>query len=496
MKDFRRGPFPQSDGVLATAGTFIGSSAQYFSWVPHDAQSHMSDDDTQAKAYRRAMATRLRIRRTLVLYGGTVAICALVAWSSMADYDTPAPRVSHAAAFVYHQDKEFVSLVGKEAKGAPPVDRMAVSEDVQRSEPVPPAPRMDSALGLGGPPAPPPPPARPPSGTSCAQCSLNGICVPEGVCECQAQWAGPTCSKLAIMPQATEAAYQPGPAVYGAFPIRGDQYQYHLFLMQASDEKQSRSAKIIRASSQAPSKAYTMATVVVESPGRTLTDPFVVLLPTSQLYLMYYIELNCDPGSRGTCAHASSHIRVATTTNLTGPWTVSTNVLVTGKDLGLDGAQLVTPAVIIEEDESVLLYYRGPRGVGLAKASHWMGPYRRVAEGPLFDVPVMGIFVWKQDGSYHMLGALRQRSAQSVAIHGYSTDAIQWQLGSRGNASSGRPESPYGLLVEWSSRDRPTVLRRRDQPALLVEDGRPTYLFNTAQYSKASFVLATALKQG
>ncbi len=65
---------------------------------------------------------------------------------------------------------------------------------------------------------------------------------------------------------------------------------------QGAEERLARG--ILHATSPLPGAGYRLQGVAVSLHRRVAQDPFVVWLPHSELYVMFFTEVECDPGVR------------------------------------------------------------------------------------------------------------------------------------------------------------------------------------------------------
>eukprot|EP00668_Euglena_longa_P015420 GGOE01019499.1.p1 GENE.GGOE01019499.1~~GGOE01019499.1.p1 ORF type:complete len:447 (+),score=71.49 GGOE01019499.1:53-1393(+) len=419
--------------------------AQYLSPL-----TNPDEDDTQAKN-RRAAAQQVRMQRTIILFIVVLAICLLTACAAITGNPAPVPRVP-TAPLIFSKDASFGGLLRANKKHEE-------KDPAEEGEEVPEVP--DRAAGKG----------------PCHQCSLNGFCEGER-CRCQS----------------THVVLKSMHRITGLFPIQ-DRHSgtYHLFFGQQDTAFDSKDPGIAHAVSTSPGWGYHILRRVTFPNRKSTHDPWVVWLPVSELYLMFFSESDCLSGScRSTLA---SSIRVAFTLNLTAGWTLAASPVLQGGAVDWEGQWLSNPAALVQPDESITLLYRGAGGVGIARANKWNTKFQRQSSNPVLDIfKSDSIFAWMSSGTYHILGHLQQ---QDTAIHGYSPDTVHWSLdggtGHRSGLNISHPVAPYRLSAEVKVRTRITSMKRRDAPALLFEGGVPAFLFSTVQSVGRVLIIATEL---
>ncbi len=136
--------------------------------------------------------------------------------------------------------------------------------------------------------------------------------------------------------------------------------------------------------------------------------------------------------------------------------------------------------------------------MGVAAADHWQGPYRRLAEEPIFCFDDTGdhvedAFIWHNGIGYELImkdmagGICGEKGG---GIHATSSDGIAWQLSD--------PVKAYSKTVHWQDGGETTFLHF-ERPQLLIENGRPTHLFaavaqgDTLKHAEATWNVAIPL---
>lgn len=311
---------------------------------------------------------------------------------------------------------------------------------------------------------------------------------------------------------------------------KGEDGNYHMF---ASRWKKSLpfhpgwgvASEIVRAVSPTPEGPYRFAEVVLGPrgagwwDGRSAHNP--VIQKCGDTYLLFYIGTTFpypdvpEDGSlthdsyQWLCARAHKRIGIATAKSILGPWQRPGRPALDVRPGYFDDFLVSNPAPCLHEDGSCLLIYKtrtyrkppytGCTGngmfsgmkLGAAWAGHWSGPFRRLADRPLFEGDgtegiVEDPFVWKTAGGYAMIakdwdGAYTGDAGS--AVYARSTNGVDWKVS---------PEPAFSRDVLWDDG----VTRRMgnlDRPFLLFDEaGNATHLFAaTNDGSEAGFKTMT-----
>mmetsp|Transcript_122643 Transcript_122643/g.212626 ORF Transcript_122643/g.212626 Transcript_122643/m.212626 type:complete len:519 (-) Transcript_122643:541-2097(-) len=329
-------------------------------------------------------------------------------------------------------------------------------------------------------------------------CALNGQCTePSHKCVCAAGWAGPTCGSMRFKAiPAIETGYHPasadGFASWGGAPIKGPDGTYHLFatlFVNTTIRTWYRGSSIAHTTADNPMGPYTMKRIIHEPSGSedefdgtTAREPTIVHLPKSGIYLLYYVGHNCIRDEDECPTHASIGLMWAK--KLDGRWHRHGEVVKpSGK--GWDLHVAANPTAIVEEDESIWVYYRGDdtemNGIGVLRAEHWKGPYVPQYGGyPIFGkrpkIKQSDMFAWRDSRGYHMLLCAQSIAKRNTGGLAYSADAVNWKLVTM------RPA--FGHELFYKDRGR-LAYKQRARPQLLFEDGVPTHLFTAVEELKA-----------
>ena len=176
-----------------------------------------------------------------------------------------------------------------------------------------------------------------------------------------------------------------------------------------------------------------------------------------------------------------------------GPWTRLDQPLLTPTEEWECGGAVEpdcgvsNPAVVVRADASVLIFYRGnnDRGVGVASAKTWRGPYtKRNNRTSIFQgsavVGLEDMYVFANPASIERPGChmvLHQECAgvENLGAHAFTEDptcTTAWQL------ATPRPSRAYGPEFQWDNGTTTTFSSRERPQMLLDAAGWPAYLSN------------------
>lgn len=303
------------------------------------------------------------------------------------------------------------------------------------------------------------------------------------------------------------ALRMPGYWIWCASPILGDDGRYHLFASRWSKKVTmshwATNSEVIRAAANCPEGPYDFEEVVLGSRGSCFWDGQVTHNPTihchNGMYLLFYTGTTYEGTPPATpedgalfspkwlAAWNGKRVGLAVAKSVLGPWTRMDAPLLQPRPGKWDNAIISNPAISIREDGYIILLYKSanslhPAGqypgrfhIGAASASHWSQPFRRLSDDPIklkghphhhLEDPCL----WWNGTEYEMLAKDMTGEVCGEAqagIHCTSKDAITWTL----------PTKAYTrtiLFDDGSERRMP----KRERPAVLLKNGRPTHLFN------------------
>lgn len=217
--------------------------------------------------------------------------------------------------------------------------------------------------------------------------------------------------------------------------------------------------------------------------GTTTHNPTVTRLPDGS-FALYYIGLNCARyGGRDCIKH--QWIGAARAADPSGPWERLPEPVLSGEDgLAWEGGMVANPSVMALRNGTLLMAYRGlnDRGIGVATAPTWKGPFTRLNGGaavlgpdsPLRTAADEDMTLWQSGRGIQMLLHQEGRGGR-VGAHAYSTDdGLSWTVAGDAYTLS---VAAAGGEVSYTRRERPQVLKNAA--------GQPTHLFSGVQDSSS-----------
>lgn len=306
--------------------------------------------------------------------------------------------------------------------------------------------------------------------------------------------------------------------------IKGEDNRYHMFASRWSKELPMHpgwlvSSEIVRAVSDTPEGPYEFQEVVLPSRGAEYWDGRSTHNPQifkhQDTYILYYMgsthpfkdvshdesfDLN-DP--RCIVARSNKRIGIATSKSLSGPWERLDHPILQPRPDKFDNFFTSNPAPCIHEDGSVLLVYKTrtykkkpyptflhsyQMSFGVAKASHYMGPYTAVSDETIFPSEEYNLedpFIYQVPGGYEMI-AKDMEGTICGEYHGgiiaQSKDGVKW------NFLEG--QKSYSRKISWDDGTE-QVMGSLERPFILFQDGRPTHMFCATADGPGEFTQAT-----
>jgi len=301
--------------------------------------------------------------------------------------------------------------------------------------------------------------------------------------------------------------------------IRGDDGRYHLF---ASRWPKSipfhpgwmTTSEIVRAVADRPAGPYAFQQVVLPARGAEWWDGRATHNPAiarhGDTYVLFYMGSTHpfdDPAPghpfpltdpRAVVARSNKRIGVATATRLEGPWTRYERPVLDTRPGTFYSFLTSNPAPVIHAGGSVLLMFKARRYegtthsgmmLGVARAPHYLGPYDVVGDQPIFSSSRFGEvedpFVWKTGDGYEMVAkdmTGKLAGEKHAAIHARSTDGTDWTLAD--------PPKAWSRTLRFDD-GRTQTMGQLERPFLLIENGRPTFLFAAAGDGPGGFAHMT-----
>jgi len=301
--------------------------------------------------------------------------------------------------------------------------------------------------------------------------------------------------------------------------IRGDDGRYHLFASRWPKSMPFHpgwmtSSEIVRAVADRPAGPYEFQQVVLPARGAEWWDGRSTHNPSiarhGDTYVLFYMGSTHPfedpaPGGplpltdpRAIVARSNKRIGVATATHIEGPWTRYERPVLDTTPGTFYSFLTSNPAPVIHDDGSVLLMFKARRYegtthsrmmLGVAKAPHYRGPYEVVGDEPVFSSDRFGEvedpFVWKTAGGYEMVAkdmTGKLAGEKHAAIHARSPDGIDWTLAD--------PPKAWSRTLRFDD-GRTQTMGQLERPFLLIEDGRPSFLFAAAGDGPGGFANMT-----
>ena len=299
----------------------------------------------------------------------------------------------------------------------------------------------------------------------------------------------------------------PGYWVWCGSPIQGDDGRYHLFASRWTKDVTflhwAVNSEIVRASADRPEGPYRFEEVVIGPRGAGCWDGMVAHNPSIHYhngsYLLFYTgstyqgtrpdtpEDGCHFSPKWVEAWNNKRIGLAVSNSVFGPWKRPDQPLLQPRPGKWDGVIISNPAPCVRDDGSVVLIYKSaniphPTGLypgrfhlGVAGAPHWSQPFHRLSDEPLKleghpDHHLEDPCLWWNGTDYEMLAKDMTGEVCGEAqagIHCASKDATIW-------TSPAKAYTRTVLFDDGSERRMP----KRERPAVLLKNGRPTHLFN------------------
>jgi len=289
--------------------------------------------------------------------------------------------------------------------------------------------------------------------------------------------------------------------VWGGSPVRDEEGRWHLFASRWPKrypffEGYICFSEIVRAAADRPEGPYRFVEVVLPARGPDWWDGQMTHNPTIRKigdeYVLFYIGATWNgpqpsaeelrqPAPR-VCREIYRTIRIgiARAPSPAGPWRRYDRPILEPRPGKWDNTVVTNPAPVVTPDGRILLYYRSntPNGlrIGLAAADRPEGPYRRVTDEPVLNLPdgnfVEDPFAWWNGACFEMLakdmtgGITGEKHA---GVHLWSRDGLDWRLAERPQAWSRRVLWDDGTTTVQGNVERPQLL--------FDDDGNPAYLF-------------------
>ncbi len=223
-------------------------------------------------------------------------------------------------------------------------------------------------------------------------------------------------------------------------------------------------SEIVRAVASRPEGPYVFKDVIIGRRAAGKWDSAMAHNPaiykTGDTFVLYYI--GSDVGSR------YRQIGIATAKAISGPWTRSDKPL----NLGIS-SDANNPAACFEADGSVKLIWRTANlRVCISTAPSFAGPYTLANSNVWPGAKLEDFSYFKTASGYHVIcedNASQVTGHDRWGAHLFSPDGLNgWK--------PWRAPIAYDHSIHWIEGGD-LVATRRERPWVLIEDGKPTYLF-------------------
>jgi len=300
--------------------------------------------------------------------------------------------------------------------------------------------------------------------------------------------------------------------LWGASVVKGDDGLYHMFVSAWPIDMPfahcATNSQVIHAVAEKPVGPFRYADVALggddnDQPGkwhgRVYHDP--IITRHGGQYLLYFAATSYT-GARGSApapiewatdrwceAWSSFRSGLAVADSPCGPWSIREEPLVEPRKGHWDRVIISNPAPFVHEDGSATLVYKSiakryPVGgrlpaafkLGVCRADHYLGEYRRLCEGPLFqeldDADFEDAYLLFDGSEYELVlkdmnGASAGEAGGGISFR--SADALNWA----------RPAKQWSFCERYEKLVRAKVCKLERPGFLLSADNRPTHAYLT-----------------
>lgn len=293
--------------------------------------------------------------------------------------------------------------------------------------------------------------------------------------------------------------------IWGASVIKGDDGQYHMFADRWPKDLGFKAwitaSEVVHAVSEKPEGPYRFVDIALPKRGIEYFDGLVThnprIIKYEDIYYLYYFGTTYDfpipkAGEEWQSdyferAWMNKRIGIAWSKDINGPWHRPDHPAIEPRQGKWDNNITTNPSPAITPNTGkILLIYKSsqdnsspPLLLGVAEADSPLGEYKRLSDGPIFkfqeddkkDNDVEDPFLW-HNGEYYEL-IMKDRfghicGEDGGGIHAISDNGIDWKLSSKIKA--------YSRTIKWNDG---TITHQAnfERPFLLIEKGKPTYLF-------------------
>ena len=315
-------------------------------------------------------------------------------------------------------------------------------------------------------------------------CSLAGHCdTTSGHCRCIAGFTGERCAQLDLAPRAA-IAYTPLPNLTSQINtwcgslMQDPAGLWHGFFTTMLNNCPVvytfyQNGVVTHATAASPFGPFTNASVALPN---WATQPEIHFDPSTSTYVLMHSRYDsvakrtggqqdaypCDQDGRKAQppldpAEMEKNVSLAFSKSLFGPWECC-------EDVPLD-SRMANPSMLVHKNGSVVLVWRGSKGLTTATAPDIHGPFTR-AESPRTKTVVDPHIMWlEESSSYHVISV--------EGGHHFSTDAKTWQSASA---------AAFNLTVNYSNAVS-KAYGTRECPKIVQQGvgGKPLYLTSVLQ---------------
>jgi hypothetical protein len=223
-------------------------------------------------------------------------------------------------------------------------------------------------------------------------------------------------------------------------------------------------SEIVRAVASRPEGPYVFQEVVIGQRAAGKWDSGMahnpVIYKVGDTFVLYYI--GSDVGSH------YRRIGIVTAKAITGPWTRSDQPLNLGTTIDANN-----PSACFEADGSVKLIWRtASLRVCISTAPSFEGPYTLANSNVWPKAQLEDFFFFKLGSQYHVIC---EDNASKVTGHSRWGAHLVSANGIDGWKPAPDPVA-YDHRIQWTEGGD-LIATRRERPWVLIEDGKPTYLF-------------------
>lgn len=303
--------------------------------------------------------------------------------------------------------------------------------------------------------------------------------------------------------------------IWGSSVVKGDDGLYHMYVSRWSKQLPFHFAwmtdcEIVHAVSENACGPYRFSDVALPKRGAQYWDGQSCHNPKiirhQDKYILYYMgsthpfepltypEASDLNSKYCVVGRANKRIGIAVADSPFGPWKRFDAPVLPTKPDTFYSFLTSNPSPVIHEDGSVLLmfkarayegYVHGNMTIGLAKASHYTGPYEVASDEPLFGPDELGEIedpsIWLDADGYHMLAKDMGDSIcgeHHTGILCHSENGIDWHVDENPLAYSRNLTCDNGEAI---------CLGQLERPYPLLENGRVTTLFFGAMDGPGGF---------